>query len=238
MLFGCLDVSKREEVYRFAEEVSRHYGAVHIVINNAGVALSDVSIEKLCYEDFDWIMGINFWGVVYGTKAFLPYLIEQGSSQYRPIFPACTDSRQWQNLLPIAPANSQYAVLPKPYAKSCEQRRWLSRSSIQGGFALVSPVTAGQRKMETLSPTLPKLSKTLNGGHRLQLARLRAALLMESLANSHGWSLGKDAKFLDLLGRFKPDSYDRFMLKHVVQKSGKGMTEAGCGRGVGSCLES
>ncbi len=48
-------------------------GGVDLVINNAGVALGDF-LETVPFEDFEWLFGINFWGVVYGTMAFLPYL--------------------------------------------------------------------------------------------------------------------------------------------------------------------
>lgn len=72
-----LDVADRDAVYAHAERVKAHFGEVHVVINNAGVALG-VLVEDMSYEDFEWLMGINFWGVVYGTKAFLPYLKEAG----------------------------------------------------------------------------------------------------------------------------------------------------------------
>jgi NAD(P)-dependent dehydrogenase (short-subunit alcohol dehydrogenase family) len=68
-----VDVADREAVEAFAAEVFQEHGAVHLVINNAGVTLVDQA-ERVSYEDFNWIMNINFWGVVYGTKAFLPYL--------------------------------------------------------------------------------------------------------------------------------------------------------------------
>jgi short-subunit dehydrogenase len=68
-----VDVSKREQVFRFAEEAALHHGGVDIIINNAGVAVIDF-LESVPLEDFEWLMGINFWGVVYGTMAFLPYL--------------------------------------------------------------------------------------------------------------------------------------------------------------------
>jgi NAD(P)-dependent dehydrogenase (short-subunit alcohol dehydrogenase family) len=71
-----VDVSDREQVFSFAEEAARHHGGVDIIINNAGVALGDF-LETVPLEDFEWLMGINFWGVVYGTMAFLPYLRKQ-----------------------------------------------------------------------------------------------------------------------------------------------------------------
>lgn len=70
-----LDVADRQAFYDYAERVHAHYGQVNLVINNAGVALG-ATVEDMNYDDFDWLMGINFWGVVYGTKAFLPYLKE------------------------------------------------------------------------------------------------------------------------------------------------------------------
>lgn len=68
-----VDVSKREQVEQWAESVIDHYGRANVIINNAGVALNS-SVEHTSYENFEWLMGINFWGVVHGTKAFLPYI--------------------------------------------------------------------------------------------------------------------------------------------------------------------
>jgi NAD(P)-dependent dehydrogenase (short-subunit alcohol dehydrogenase family) len=68
-----LDVANREAVYAWADTVVAEHGKVNLIINNAGVALG-ATIETMAYEDFEWLMNINFWGVVYGTKAFLPHL--------------------------------------------------------------------------------------------------------------------------------------------------------------------
>lgn len=77
LLTKVFDVSDREAVYSFADEVIAHFGAAHLVVNNAGVALG-ATVAEMSYEDFEWLMGINFWGVVYGTKAFLPHLKAAG----------------------------------------------------------------------------------------------------------------------------------------------------------------
>lgn len=68
-----VDVSRREQVFQYADDAVRQHGGVDLIINNAGVVLSDF-LETVPLEDFEWLMGINFWGVVYGTMAFLPYL--------------------------------------------------------------------------------------------------------------------------------------------------------------------
>jgi NAD(P)-dependent dehydrogenase (short-subunit alcohol dehydrogenase family) len=72
-----LDVSDRAAVAAYAAAVVAQFGRVNVVVNNAGVALSG-DVEDLDYDDMQWIMGINFWGVVHGTKEFLPHLIASG----------------------------------------------------------------------------------------------------------------------------------------------------------------
>ena len=68
-----LDVADRTAVYAWADQVVEDHGKANLIFNNAGVALA-ATIEAMSYEDFEWLMDINFWGVVYGTKAFLPHL--------------------------------------------------------------------------------------------------------------------------------------------------------------------
>ncbi|WP_243056684.1 SDR family oxidoreductase [Nocardioides sp. SR21] len=72
-----LDVADRAAFAAYASAVAEHFGRVNLVVNNAGVALAG-NLEDLEYPDMDWIMGINFWGVVHGTKEFLPHLIASG----------------------------------------------------------------------------------------------------------------------------------------------------------------
>ena len=73
-----LDVAKKDAVFEAAADAEKLFGGVDAVFNNAGVSLSD-TVEKMTYEDFEWLMNINFWGVVHGTKAFLPGMLKRGS---------------------------------------------------------------------------------------------------------------------------------------------------------------
>ena len=72
-----LDVADRDAMARYALDVVQHFGRVNVVINNAGVALTG-DFTDLEYADIDWIVGVNFWGVLHGTKEFLPHLIASG----------------------------------------------------------------------------------------------------------------------------------------------------------------
>lgn len=73
-----LDVANRNAFEKHAQNVQNHYGKADILINNAGVAISG-RLEETSYDDFQWLMGINFWGVVNGSKSFLPMMIRQKS---------------------------------------------------------------------------------------------------------------------------------------------------------------
>jgi NADP-dependent 3-hydroxy acid dehydrogenase YdfG len=72
-----LDVADRDAFAAYATAVAGQFGRVNVVINNAGVALAG-DLDDLAYDDMDWIVGVNFWGVVHGTKEFLPHLIASG----------------------------------------------------------------------------------------------------------------------------------------------------------------
>lgn len=72
-----VDVAKRDEVATWAKAVVDEHGQVNLIFNNAGVAIGSTA-EGVSYEDLEWLIGINFWGVVYGTKEFLPYLKQSG----------------------------------------------------------------------------------------------------------------------------------------------------------------
>jgi NADP-dependent 3-hydroxy acid dehydrogenase YdfG len=72
-----LDVANQAQVEDFAKDVVAQHGKVNLVINNAGVALG-AAVDRAEYDDMHWLMNINFWGVVHGCKAFLPFLQQSG----------------------------------------------------------------------------------------------------------------------------------------------------------------
>jgi short-subunit dehydrogenase len=73
-----VDVADFEAVRQWADQVMIDHGRVNLIFNNAGVAHGG-SVEGNALDDYHWIMNINFWGVVHGTKAFLPYLKASGA---------------------------------------------------------------------------------------------------------------------------------------------------------------
>lgn len=72
-----LNVAERHAVQEWADATRKAFGKVNVIINCAGVSLAG-TVEDTGYTDFEWLMNINFWGVVYGTKSFLPHLRQSG----------------------------------------------------------------------------------------------------------------------------------------------------------------
>ena len=72
-----LDVSDREAFIAYGDTVSDHFGKVHQIYNNAGMSFyGDIEISR--FAEIERVMNVNYWGVVHGTKAFLPHLIASG----------------------------------------------------------------------------------------------------------------------------------------------------------------
>ncbi|MDL9937060.1 SDR family NAD(P)-dependent oxidoreductase [Gordonia sp. ABSL1-1] len=72
-----LNVAEREAVLTYADTIVAHYGVVNVVFNNAGIAHHG-EVERTEFKDIERVMDVDFWGVVNGTKAFLPHLIASG----------------------------------------------------------------------------------------------------------------------------------------------------------------
>jgi len=78
--YQAFNVADKTAFYKFAEDVVAHYGRVDVVINNAGVAIFKLTASEISTADYEWIFGINLWGMMHGSLAFLPHLREQQES--------------------------------------------------------------------------------------------------------------------------------------------------------------
>lgn len=77
---SAFDVAQKEAMFQFAEAVVAKYGRVDVVVNNAGVAIAAFRADEVTIEDYEWIVGINLWGMIYGSLAFLPHLRKQSEA--------------------------------------------------------------------------------------------------------------------------------------------------------------
>ena len=72
-----LDVTEREAFQVYADTINQHYGKVNQIYNNAGIAYTG-DVDITAFKDIERVMDVDFWGVVNGTKAFLPHLVASG----------------------------------------------------------------------------------------------------------------------------------------------------------------
>ncbi len=75
---SSFDVSDRDAMYAFADAVRDTLGPAHIIINNAGIEGEARPVWDMSDESYDKVLGVNLWGVIHGTRAFLPHLFDNG----------------------------------------------------------------------------------------------------------------------------------------------------------------
>lgn len=217
-----LDVSDRSAVYAWAEQTVADHGHVNLIFNNAGVALSG-TVAALSVEDYQWIMDINFNGVLYGTKAFLPYLEQSGDGHIINISSIFGLASQ-----PLMSGYNASKFAVRGLTEALRQDLEISGSAVScscvhpGGIKTNIARTArmddssqaitGQskedsaREFEKLFITTPdKAAKTILQGVR---------------RNSRRILIGPDARVFDLLVRMFPAAYQR-LFTAAVQWSAK-----------------
>ena len=75
------DVSKREDVEALAQKTLDAFGAVHLLVNNAGVG-AGTNVWESTWEDWEWVIDVNLWGVIYGVKVFTPIMLAQDTEAH------------------------------------------------------------------------------------------------------------------------------------------------------------
>ncbi|MCR9106746.1 MAG: SDR family NAD(P)-dependent oxidoreductase [Gammaproteobacteria bacterium] len=202
-----LDVADKAAVYAWASEVEDRTGHVDIVINNAGVALLEL-VEDCNYDNIEWLMGINYWGVVYGTQAFLPLLrrSEQGH---------------------LVNISSIFGVIAVPTQSAYNSAKFAVRGYTE---ALRQEMAGTNVHVCCVHPggIRTNIAKAARGGDPAQSADERGKQF-EQMARTTPESaaqqiiravekrkkrllIGKDAKLIDIIQRLFPVSYPRFML--------------------------
>lgn len=211
-----VDVSVRDEVLRWADAAAAEHGAVHVVINNAGVALG-ATLEDTDDEDLKWVMGINFWGVVHGTRAFLPHLRAAGEGHLvnvSSVFGLIGMPTQG------AYVASKFAV--KGYTETLRQELDVEGANI--GVTVVHP--GGIKTNIARAARLRERpgwvdARTLADDEKLFITSADQAarqILAAILANRRRQLIGRDAWAIDLIQRLFPSLYQRLLIAAVRRR--------------------
>jgi len=196
-----VDVAQRGQVYAWAERVVAEHDRVNLIFNNAGVGLG-ATVEAMSYEDFEWLMGINFWGVVYGTKAFLPHLKASGEGHVVNL----------SSVFGLISVPSQSAYNAAKFAVRCFTDALRMELEIEGSCVSCTTVHPGGIKTNIARNARIDDSVVSLGGSKAsadefeRIARTRPdeaarQILKAVLQNRRRALIGPDAKVIDLLAR-------------------------------------
>ncbi len=210
-----VDVAKREQVAEFADKVIRDFGKVDLVINNAGVSSSG-GVHELTYDTLEWTININLWGVIHGTKAFLPHLMERSEA-------GIVNISSVYGLLGIpgqaAYCTSKFAV--RGFTESLRQE--LSNTNIFVTLVFPGGIKTNIAKnsrtdysvdAETYKKGLQEFETTL----KTSPEEAAQAIINGIKHKSPRVLIGKDARQIDFLARINPNSYDKVIAKHMKTK--------------------
>ncbi len=219
-----LDVADQAAVFDYAARVEQQFGAANLVINNAGVALGSGPLWSTSIEDFKWLMDINFYGVLFGTKAFLPVL----------------DKASWGHIVNIS---SIFGIIGVPNQTAYNASKFAVRGltealsqelKIAGSNVSCTSVHPGGIKTniansarwvdrgepdaaEQRTSTLADFDKLA----RTSPESAAAQILKAVINNKQRLLIGADAKIVDLIQRLMPTSYSWLINKWLGDTANK-----------------
>ena len=203
-----VDVASRAAMESFAANVVAGHGNVHLLFNNAGVTLVSTA-AGVAYDDFEWIMNVNFWGVVHGTKAFLPHLRQADEAH-------------------IVNVSSLFGLMGMPLQSTYNATKFAVRgftealkmelagssvgvSSVHPGG--VSTAIAANARIGDDVPfvTRDKLTKNFERKAITSAEEAAAVIIRGVEKNRRRILVGRDARWLDRVVRWLPGTYERLL---------------------------
>ncbi|KAA0095470.1 SDR family oxidoreductase [Mycolicibacterium sp. P1-18] len=209
-----LDVTEREAFELYADAVKAHFGKVNQIYNNAGIAYTG-DVEVSSYKDIERVMDVDFWGVVNGTKAFLPHLIESGDGH-------------------VVNVSSLFGIFSVPGQAAYNAAKFAVRGFTE---ALRQEMVAGKRpvKVTTVHPggiktaiarnaaaaegiDAEKLAKTFDKKLAKTTPERAAVIILDAVRKNKARVLvGADAKALDVIVRITGSGYQRLFASVIAR---------------------
>jgi len=218
--FAHLDVADQDAFYAWADQVVKEHGRVNMIFNNAGVALSG-TVADLSIDDFRWIMDINFWGVVYGTKAFLPYLEASGEGHVINISSIFGLSSQ-----PLMSGYNASKFAVRGFTESLRQDLDMTDSCVS---TCVHPggIKTNIARAARMSDSVSKVMGRSKEATAVEFEKLfvtspeeAARTIVKGVrANRRRVLIGIDARFVDWLVRLAPTGYQRVLTSAIRLQS-------------------
>ena len=220
-----LDVGEPGQIADFAEAAVAAHPGLNIVVNNAGVALLG-QFNEIDQTQMDWLMNINFWGVVHATRAFLPHLARQREAHIvnlSSIFGIVAPPGQ------TAYAAAKFAV--RGFSESLRHELQMAASPIR-----LSVVHPGGVSTNIVRNSRAGIGVTDNARRAQSIERFDAVAKTTPAAaalriiqgiekNQPRILIGNDARFMDLLQRFRPATYWAVLARRIAKSVNAGKKE-------------
>ncbi|WP_010200689.1 SDR family NAD(P)-dependent oxidoreductase [Psychrobacter sp. PAMC 21119] len=227
-----LDVSDNKAVQAWADDVMSDHGKVNFIFNNAGVALYS-TVEGSSIDELEWVMDINFWGVVYGTKAFLPLIKNSVKGSESTESGKDSKARQFNEHGHIINISSLFGLTAQPsqsaynsskfavrgFTESLRQELNIQRCGVSatcihpGGIK--TNIANSARGNDSISDLgMRGGSKAISSFNKfLKFDASEAAwiILQAAATNQPRCLIGNDAKIIDAVQRVFPSSYSKIL---------------------------
>ncbi|WP_341303174.1 SDR family NAD(P)-dependent oxidoreductase [Pseudomonas sp. TMP25] len=210
-----VNVADREAVHAWAEQVVAEHGGVNAIFNNAGVAQGG-TVEGNDFADYEWVMNINFWGVVNGTKAFLPHIKASGSGHIVNISSIFGLFAQ-----PGMSAYNASKFAVRGFTESLRQELDMADYGISASCVHPGGIKTNIAKTARMNTSLANITGQEADKARQQFndqllrttpEKAARTIIKGVLANKRRILIGPDAYVLDAMQRLLPSFYQRLVV--------------------------
>jgi short-subunit dehydrogenase len=208
-----VDTADAGAVVDWADAVAAEHGRVNLVVNNAGVALVS-PVRSMSLDDLRWLVDVDFWGVVHGTKAFLPHLEASGEGHV-------VNMASVFGLVSM-PAQSAYNAAKfavRGFTDALRMELDIARSPVSCTTVLPGGVRTNIARRARIDPAARQVGARVDDlARRFDLVARTSPeaaarrILAAVVRNRRRVLVGNDARFLDLVSRLPPALYQRVVV--------------------------
>lgn len=209
VLTEAFDVGESSACFAFAQKVADHFGQIDVVVNNAGIALEQRKTLDIPMEDFEKTLRVNLWGVIYGTRAFLPFLKDRPEAA-------------------LVNISSIFGVVGQPLQSAYVTSKFavrgfteVLRNELVDSSVAVTCVHPGGirtniiRNIETdQTARLEKFAQAFDKMARTSPEAAARQIITAIQKKKRRLLIGRDALIMDLLARLLPGLYDKIIYRN------------------------
>lgn len=213
-----VDVSNAGDIEALAKAVIAAHPGLNIVVNNAGVALFG-QFHEVSQADMEWLMGINFWGVVHGTQAFLPHLRASGDGHI-----VNTSSLFGLMAIPTQGTYNATKFAVRGFTEALRMELEMEGACVSATCVHPGGIATNIAMAGKVDPAMEKLTGATIEQHKRRANKMISTTTAESAAlqildaverNARRVLVGPDAKFLDKVVRLLGSTYQALVIRQM-----------------------